>query len=194
MPKGDTIETPDPGIPRTSLLSNACGSDQRIQLITPGYSYAERSPIYELPRELLYMIFHHLDPIDGLCLALSCKLFLNLSATLQAPIQFPSLKAHQHRSHAMCRNVHMYLQRMMPHRAICSRCLRVLPLEPRWWDIHGPATFPELEWQSTVQEEWSQQKSTICPECEINGIGARQAFPELRRKPKNKPRSLTIPQ
>lgn len=152
-----------------------------------------RGPIYRLPNEVLYILFQHLDPFDGLCFALSCKLFLSLGTTLQSPIRFPSLRAHQHRAHAMCKEAHSFLERMMPRRAICSRCLRVLPLQTEWWDNYGPATFPELEWQSSVQEDWTQTRSTICPECEIKGLGARHAFPELRRKPKDAARSLSFP-
>lgn len=131
------------------------------------------------------MILDHLGPFDKLCLALSCKVFLDFGAMLRSPILFPSLKAHRHPSHAMCKNVHSFLARMMPHQAICSRCLRILSLESEWWDAYGPATFPQYEWKPTVQRDWLEEKSTICPECEIRGLGARNAFPELKKKPKN---------
>ncbi|KAI0434577.1 hypothetical protein F5Y09DRAFT_235464 [Xylaria sp. FL1042] len=150
----------------------------RILFIAPRAS--QSSPVLTLPNEVLLEIFLHVDPLERLLLALTCKRLLAIASLVT--IRIPSADLHRYGSNN-CRAMVALLQMIQPldqhgqpdEKAwgICGYCYRHRPKDKKYWE--GRKSEParramligEKARYGDAVEVWCA-KWTIpykCPEC-----------------------------
>ncbi|RKK27305.1 hypothetical protein BFJ66_g16720 [Fusarium oxysporum f. sp. cepae] len=110
------------------------------------------SPLVRLPSELLLNLFSHVtDPIDQLCLALTCRRLLQISSSLA--VKIPSVSKHKYLPPPLCHGMLSLLRRLAPldargrpkrTSALCCDCLRYLPTKKSYWKKEGERYSREL--------------------------------------------------
>ncbi|SCN82888.1 unnamed protein product [Fusarium fujikuroi] len=100
------------------------------------------SRLVRLPTELLLILFSHVtDPIDQLCLALTCRRLLQISSFLV--VKIPSVSKHRYLPPPFCDRMFMLMRRLAPSGALgrrqkrtlalCCDCLRYQPTKKSYW-------------------------------------------------------------
>lgn len=137
------------------------------------------SPLVRLPSELLLHLFSHtIDPLDQLCLALTCRRLLQVSSCLSMKI--PSVAKHRYLSWRSCGRILPLLRRLAPvdtrgrpsrTLALCCDCLWYRPTRKSYWIKDGnryvlmePGRFAQEFWDDKVSI-WTSRFSFQCPAC-----------------------------
>ncbi|OCK78444.1 hypothetical protein K432DRAFT_301951 [Lepidopterella palustris CBS 459.81] len=127
------------------------------------------SPFLVIPTELLIQIFRHADPLDQLCLALSCKVLLQTSAL----VSLKTLSLAGHRGLCSCRKIEEFLKRVEPLDAhgkpkrswgYCVDCIRYRPTRKSYWKGKHTGWLRTKHWEMAVTC-WNVGYSLQCPEC-----------------------------
>ncbi len=145
------------------------------------------SAITRLPTELLLFVFSELsktDPLNNLCLALTCKRLLQVSAALPAPLHIPSVSLHRPLPSTLyapatpCIGMQMLLRRLRPVKpttgrdkqtvTLCHDCLRYRPTRKAFWKADGKRWLALGE-EGVVWEwgtrSWASKSLLQCPGC-----------------------------
>ncbi|KAH7157831.1 hypothetical protein B0J13DRAFT_650521 [Dactylonectria estremocensis] len=137
------------------------------------------STLVRFPSELLVNIFTHLaNPVDELCLALSCKRLLQVSTFWT--LKIPSVEKHRFLRPPFCLSMLSMMRRLAPvdskgrlkqTTGLCCDCLRYRPLKKTFWKEDGkryklevPPEHADEHWDDRVSI-WKSKFSFQCPEC-----------------------------
>lgn len=137
------------------------------------------SPLARLPSELLLHLFSHtIDPLDQLCLALTCRRLLQVSSFLI--VKIPSVAKHRHLNSRSCCGMLPLLRRLAPvdargrpmrTLALCCDCLWYRPTRKSYWTKDGkqyvlmePGRCAQEVWDDRVSA-WTSRFSFQCPAC-----------------------------
>lgn len=138
------------------------------------------SRLIRLPTELLLLLFSHIDdPIEQLCLALTCKRLLQVSSFVV--VKIPSVSKHRYLPPPFCDRMLMLMRRLAPSGArglrqkrtlaLCCDCLRYQSTKKSYWKKDGkryttakPGVGAWKIWDSTVWS-WTSWYSFQCPAC-----------------------------
>ncbi|KAH7175909.1 hypothetical protein EDB81DRAFT_751347 [Dactylonectria macrodidyma] len=137
------------------------------------------STLVRFPSELLVNLFTHVaNPIDELCLALTCKRFLQVSTFWE--LKIPSVAKHRYLPPPFCPYILSMMRRLAPldshgrlkrTTALCCDCLRYRPLRKSYWKEDGkryslevPPEDADEPWDDRVSI-WKSKTSFQCPTC-----------------------------
>lgn len=137
------------------------------------------SRLVRLPSELLLILFSHIDdPIEQLCLALTCRRLLQISSF--RVVKIPSISKHRYLPPPFCYRMFSLLRRLAPldargrpkrTLALCCDCLWYRPTRKSYWKKDGeryttakPGIGAWEIWDSRVSA-WTSSYSFQCPAC-----------------------------
>ena len=109
---------------------------------------------------------YHVDSLDQICLALTCKRLLQISASVSVKTPSPT------RSLSPCPKMKL-LRRLMPLDArgrpkrtwaVCGDCLRYRPTRKSYWKAKQSVRVKTKAWEGVVKS-WNVKYSLQCPEC-----------------------------
>lgn len=149
--------------------------DRQLLAAVPSVS----SPLVRLPSELLLQIFSHTtDPLDQLCLALTCRRLLQVSSFLI--VKIPSVSKHRYLNSQSGCGMLPLLRRLVPvdargrprrTLALCCDCLWYRPTRKSYWTNDGnqyvlmePGRHAQEVWDGWVSI-WTSKFSFQCPAC-----------------------------
>lgn len=137
------------------------------------------SPLIHLPPEVLLHLFSQaVNPVDQLCLALTCRRLLQVSSLLV--IRIPSVAKHRYLNPPSGCELFPMLRRLAPlgpngrpNRtvALCCDCLWYRPTRKSYWKKDGdkyalvePHEHAREGWDGRVSS-WKSRYSFQCPAC-----------------------------
>ncbi|KAI1501063.1 hypothetical protein F5X99DRAFT_383770 [Biscogniauxia marginata] len=135
----------------------------------------QRSRLLSLPTEILLQVFSDAGPVDKLCLALTCKRLLHVSAMI--PLKIPSAAKHRKRLSLACPAMLGIVRFFKPvdargrpkkTLALCCDCYRYRPKRQSYWKgvrKNYPTDSSCLAGYMDVVPSWSSGYSFQCPAC-----------------------------
>ncbi|KAF2241474.1 hypothetical protein BU26DRAFT_525294 [Trematosphaeria pertusa] len=140
-------------------------------IVTPALPFSS-APFLLLPTEILLLIFDQAGSLDKLCLALSCRHLLQVSAlaSLHVPFKCKHRGCCQEKLLKRLRPVDM---RGKPKRSwrLCCDCMQYRPTKKSYWNKKLVTQRFEEAWGGAVRH-WNTNYSLQCPQCwEVEALG-----------------------